>query len=127
MAVIKPTFSKVHGPSGGQDAVIITWASIGDADTCVGVRRPDLVDRSIQVEGTPGGATIHFQGSNDSVDGSNGSGNWENLTNPAGVVIAFTVPGIQQVTEATSWIRPSTGSGSGSSLTATVCARRTLR
>lgn len=127
MAVISPTFAKVHGPSGGVDATIITWANIGDADTCLGVKRPELVDRSIQAFGTFGGATINCQGSNDSVDGTNSSGHWDNLTNPAGTVIALASEGIQQVLEASVWIRPKTGGGSGSSVTVAICARRSMR
>lgn len=125
MATITPTFAKVRGPSGGIDAVIATWANIGDADTCVGVKRPDLADRSVQAEGTFGGATITMQGSNNSTTGSDG--NWETLTVPSGTNVTFAAAGIKQVTEATGWIRPSTAGGSGSSITVTMCARRSMR
>lgn len=128
MAVITPTFTNIVGPTGGVDALIIKWGPIGDSDTCVGVKRPDLADRSFQVEGTFNGATIQCQGSNDSIDGSNGSGNWRQLSNPSGTAIGISTSGaIQQVTEATLWIRPSTSGGTSSSLTVTVCARRSVR
>lgn len=125
MAVILPTFAKVHGPTGGIDAVVITWTNIGDTDTCLGVKRPDLIDRSFQAFGTFAGATILCQGSNDSADGA--GGHWDNLTNPAGTVIAIAAEGIQQVLEASVWIRPKTTLGSGSSVTVAICARRSMR
>ncbi len=125
MAVISPTFRKLRGPSGGIDAVVITWANVGDADTCKAVSRPDLADKSVQVEGTFGGATMKLQGSNDSTTGSDG--NFETLNDPTGNAISLTSAGLKQVTEATAWIKPATSGGTGSSLTVTVLARRSLR
>jgi hypothetical protein len=125
MGVITPTFTKNRGPTGGIDAVIIKWSSIGDSDTCTPVQRPDLADRSFQVEGTFGGATMALQGSNDSTTGSDG--HFETLTNPVGTAATQSSAGVMQITEATRWIMPKTSGGSGSSLTVTVCARRSMR
>lgn len=125
MAVVSPTFTKRRGQAGGIDAVKITWTGIGDADTCKPVSRPDLADRSVQVEGTFGGATIVLQGSNDAT--SNSDGNYRTLNDPAAAAISLTSAGIKQVTEATDWIKPATSGGTGSSITVTVLARRSVR
>src|ERR1700719_2010177 len=115
MAVIIPQFTPISGPNGGVDALIVTWGPIGDSDTCMPVQRPDLADRTWQVEGTFGGATIAVQGSNNSTTGLDG--NFRDLNDPVGVALHFTAAAIKQTMEATLWIKPSTSGGSGSSLT----------
>lgn len=126
MAVVAPTFAKLRGPSGGIDAMVITWAAMGDADTATPVQVPlPYVDKSCQVEGTFGGATMKLNGSNNAT--TNANGNYETLNDPAGNAISMTGAGLKQVTEATAWIKPATSGGTGSSLTVTVLARRALR
>lgn len=127
MAVITPAFSKVRGPSGGIDAVIIKWGPMTNGDTCVPVLRPDLADKSFQVEGSAfGGASMSMTGSNDSTTGSDG--HFEILSIPSGTAATISTAGaIVQITEATRWIAPAISGGAGSSLTATVCARRSMR
>jgi hypothetical protein len=125
MAVISPNFTSISGPNGGTDALIIKWGPIGDADTCAPVQRPDLADRTVQVEGTFAGATVAVQGSNDSTTGLDG--NFRDLNDPVGVALHFTAQAIKQTMEATLWIKPSTSGGSGSSLTVTAMCRRSFR
>ncbi|HEY8837230.1 MAG TPA: hypothetical protein VIO16_06010 [Dehalococcoidia bacterium] len=122
MGVVAPAFSKVIGPSGGQDAVVISWGPMVNGDTGTPVKRPDLVDRSMQVTGTFGaGGSVAVEGSNDGV-------NYYALSNPQGTVIAVTTAGIVQIEEATVFVRPHVTAGDGTtSLTCTMCARRTLR
>lgn len=134
MTVVNPTFTKIRGPSGGIDAVLITWAGLLNGDTGAAVQRPDLADRSIQYEGTFGaGGSGTLEGSNDSVngsgDGSAAGGHFEALSTPASAsAIAITSAGVNQVTEATRWIRPHVTAGDGTtSLTAMVCMRRSMR
>lgn len=135
MAVITPVFTKIRGPTGGIDAVVATWGPMANGDTGAAVQRPDLVDRSIQFEGTFGtGGSGTLEGSNDSLngsgDGSAAGGNFRALSTPASAsAIAITTPGgIAQVTEATRWIRPHVTAGDGNTaLTATVTMRRTMR
>jgi hypothetical protein len=138
MTVRSVTFSKVRGPTGGIDAVIMQWTGMQNGDTGTAVKRPDLVDRSIQAEGTFGaGGSVTLEGSNDSSfgvgDGSASGGNFRGLTRPDGNAIALVGGGganqnISQVQEAASWIRPHVTAGDGTtSLTVTVCARRSLR
>jgi hypothetical protein len=125
MAVITPTFANIVGSTGGIDAVIIKWGPIGDSDTCAPVQRPDIADRSIQVEGTFGGATIAMEGSNDSTTGLDG--NFRTLRDPVGVALNFIAADIRQTMEATLWIKAVTSGGAGSSLTVTAMCRRSFR
>ena len=129
MAVIIPQFTPISGPNGGVDALIITWGSntspIGDTDTCAPVQRPDLADRTWQVEGTFAGATVAVQGSNDSTTGTDG--HFRDLNDPVGVALHFTAQAIKQTMEATLWIKPSTSGGSGSALIVTAMCRRSFR
>jgi hypothetical protein len=124
MAIIVPSFQKVHSQDSGIDAVVITWANLTNAgpDSGQPVQRPALVDRSVQVTGTFGaGGAVVFEGSNDGV-------NFYTLNSPQGSALSVTVAGLTQVTEASAWMRPRITGGDGTtSLTVTVCARRTLR
>lgn len=120
MAVVSPTFSSITGVTGGIDAIIVTWGPMGDSDTAGAVQLPDRIDRSVQVIGTFGGATITMQGSNDGT-------NFNTVNDAFGAALTLAAAAIKQVTEAALWIRPSTASGSGSSLTIIMCARRTVR
>jgi len=121
MATFTPTFSKIRGPAGGIDAIVVTWASLAaSGDVGQALQRTDLVDRSVQVTGTFSGATIVFEGSNDGT-------NYFTLSSPSGTALSFTAAGLMQVTEATAWVRPHVTAGSGASLTVTLTARRTLR
>jgi hypothetical protein len=124
MAIIVPSFQKLRSQDSGIDAITITWANLtnGGPDSGQPVQRPALVDRSVQVTGTFGAAgTVVFEGSNDGV-------NYYTLTNPLGTAISVTAAGITQVTETSAWMRPRITGGDGTtSLTVTVCARRTMR
>jgi hypothetical protein len=122
MSVDTPTFTKVIGPTGGIDAVVATWGPMANGDTGSPLKRPDLVDRSLQVTGTFGaGGSVAVEGSNDGV-------NFYALSNPQGTTIAVTAAGIVQIEEATVYVRPHVTAGDGTtSLTCTMCARRTLR
>lgn len=122
MATVNPIVVQKVGPAGGVDAEVVTWAGItAAADTVAPYSRMDLGDRSIQVTGTFGGATVQLQGSNDGV-------NYFALTTPAGATIQFTSAGLLQVTEAVLYVRPLISvDGSSPSITAVMAARRTMR
>jgi hypothetical protein len=117
MAVISFTIEtlKTHK----EKTLIYTWASVTNADTCAPVEMPSFADRSIQIAGTFGPiGDVRVEGSN---DGSN----YAYLTNPTGVGIAFTEPGIQQVVEVVRWLRPAVVGGNGlTNLTITLLVRR---
>jgi hypothetical protein len=127
MAVITPTFRKLRGASGGIEATMVIWGPMANGDTGKPVQLPAAADRSIQVEGTFGvGGSVACQGSNDSTIGTDG--NFRALSNPAGTTIAITAAGLQQVTEATGWVRPAVTAGDGTTaLTVTMCMRRSVR
>lgn len=74
-------------------------------------------DRSVQMVGTWNSATVSLQGSNDGT-------NWASLTDPLGNALALTADGLKQVSEITRYIRAKVTSGSVTSVTVTVFARR---
>lgn len=118
--VVIPTFGRIIGPSGGVDALLVMWANLVNlGDVGAYVQRPDYADRSVQVTGTFAGGTVVIEGSNDGV-------NFYTLTNPAGSNLSFTSNGLLQVTEACAYIRPHC-TASVSSVTVTMCARRSYR
>ena len=120
MATITPTFTKLRGPAGGIDAMVVTWAGlIGTGDVGAAIQRPDLGDRSAQVVATWGGGTVVVEGSNDGT-------NWFTLTSPAGTSLSFTANGLLQVTEAVAYIRPHVTSAV-TTATITMTLRRTMR
>lgn len=66
-------------------------------------------DRSVQVEGTFGGTTITFEGSNDGT-------NWQTLTDEQGDALSFTVAGLRQILQCTVHVRPKSTGGAGASV-----------
>lgn len=74
-------------------------------------------DRSVQVAGTFNSATVSLQGSN---DGSN----WATLTDGLGNSLALTAAGIKNIGELTRYVRAAVTSGSVTSVTATIFARK---
>jgi hypothetical protein len=113
MANINPNISY---PQGAQSVVKASWA-LGNADTGVAIDRTDFADRSVQVEGTFGAATVTIQGSNDGT-------NWETLRDPQGVALSFTSAGLKQILETTLYIRPVSSGGTGTALTVTLVGRK---
>src|SRR3990170_2252557 len=105
----------------GDDNVrIVLWETMGNADTGVGVdgtgstiQLPGFADRTVQVAGTFGGATVTVQGSNDGT-------NWATLRDPQGADLTFTVAGIKQVLEVTRHIRATTSGGAGTDVDVTL-------
>lgn len=109
MAAVTPTIRTVG--AGNFACRVATWASIGDSDTCTPVSFPDLTDRSVQVFGTFGGASIAIQGSNDA------GTTFAPLNDPGGTVIGITTAKIKAILENSEQIKPVTSGGTGSSLT----------
>lgn len=100
-------------------AVNVSWGPMAAGDTAQPLKYQQWVDRSLQVEGTFGGATVTLGGSN--------SGNaYPSLTDSLGNTISMTVAGIKQVNEVTAYIKPVIAGGDGTtSLTFTITCRRT--
>ena len=120
MATITPTFAKTRGPTGGIDAMAVTWTPMATGDVGANFGRPDYADRTIQFTGTFGGATAVLEGSNDGV-------NFFTLNDPVGNALSFTAAALKQIAEATAFVRPHITGGGGVTITAILMARRTLR
>jgi len=98
-------------------ASVITWQGLTTGDTGRPLEMTGWADRSIQITGTFGGATVNIEGSN------NGT-NWSLLTDPQGNNIALTSAKIEQVMEITRYMRPSISGGSGASINIITLVRR---
>lgn len=108
MAAIKPTVLAVGRGDGSTLQVI--WTPVTEADTCVAVEYPEFSDKSIQVLGTFGSASVALQGSNDS------GVTFAALHDPGGTAIAITSAGIKAVLENSQQIKPVATGGSSQSL-----------
>lgn len=106
--------SVVRAKSWG-DAWVASW-SVGIADDGSPCEMIMASDKSVQVEGTFGGATVLLQGSNDGT-------NWRTLTDAANAALSFSSAGLKAVTEHTRYIRPLSSGGTGSAITVTVFMR----
>lgn len=109
MAAIKPTVTDVS-IRGNESTYTVVWTPVTEADTCVAVQMPEYADRSIQVSGTFGGASVAVQGSNDGT-------NFAALRDPSSTTIAITTAGIRAVLENTYQTKPVATGGTSQSLT----------
>jgi hypothetical protein len=100
------------------EVMLFLWEALGDADTGEAVEVANFADRSIQVAGTFGSATVTVQGSNDGT-------NWATLNDPQGNALAVTSAKIEQILELTRYLRVTTSGGTGTDLDVTLLCRRT--
>ena len=108
-----PTIAK-HG----LNVLIATVSNILQAESSDAIDLADYADRSIQLSGTFGAASIGVTGSNDGVT-------YSPLHDPAGDVIAITVAGISAILEYTPFVKiVATGGGGTTDLTAVISARK---
>lgn len=107
-------------PPPGKNLVVWTW-TLTTADhtgAALGPNFADFVDRSVQIEGTFGGATCVLEGSNDGT-------NYEPITDPQGNAISKSAAALEQMTEMTLSVRPRLSAvGAGATIVVTLCARR---
>lgn len=98
-----------------QDAKLVSWvlAAGESGDPFV---MPAYADRSIQITGTFGGATVTFEGSNQSADAPTV---YATLTDPQGNNLSFAAAGLKAVSEMTRVARPQVTGGDGT--TALTC------
>jgi hypothetical protein len=98
-----------HSRSGtGSTAVFVaTWPSLAQGDDGDALPFAQYSDKSVQVAGTFGGATLRVEGSN------NGGSTWATLTDPQGNDLLITSAKIEMVTEATVLVRPIVVGGDG--------------
>ena len=99
----------------------VRWQNITLGDTCQPVDWAGAGDRTIQVFGTFGGATITAQGTlGDKTD------DYQGLTDAFGNAISFTGPGIDTITEMVRYIKPVLANGDGSTdITVIILFRKT--
>lgn len=109
MATIKPTITDV-GQTGSGYVFQAVWANVTEADSCQAVQYPEYADKSIQVFGTFGGASVALHGSNDGT-------NFAALNDASGTVIAITTAKIKAVLENTVQIKPVITGGASQVLT----------
>lgn len=114
MAAIIPTVTEIV-PGTGQAGYKAVWANCTESDTCVAtdIRLAPYTDRSVQIEGTFGSATVIIKGSNDGT-------NYQNLSDPQGNDISKTTADLEQIEEASIYIKPTFSGGTAQSVTITV-------
>ena len=113
MATITATVTRAKSWA---DAWVVKWETMGDADTGSTVEMVEANDKSVQIAGTFGSATVVLQGSNDGT-------NWATLADPQGTAISKTAAAIEQVLEHTRYIRAVTSGGTGTDIDVTVFMR----
>ena len=101
----------------GQEVAIATWAALGGAETGDAVCLAQYSDRSVQIDGTFGGATVVFEGSNDGT-------NYYTLTDPQTTAISKAAAALEAISELTLYVRPRSTGGTGSSIKVTFLARK---
>lgn len=86
-----------------------SWA-LGNADTGNAVDMHRWADRTVQVLGTFGGATVTIQGSNDNT-------NWVTLNDSGSTALTFTAAGMKLILENPIYVRAISAGGTASAIT----------
>jgi hypothetical protein len=115
MATIAPTVLDVSKKQNG-GCLLVTWASIANADTVTPIDMAEYGDKSVQVDGTFGGTSVGLQGSNDGT-------NYYALRDPSSTAIAITAAGSKAVLENTRYVKPVLTGGAASTITVTLLCR----
>ena len=102
-----------------QDVAITTWSDVAAGDTCEPIRLGVWSDRTVQVGGTFGGATVSIQGSNDDIE-------YFTLTDPQGNPLTFAAAGLEAIIELPAFLRPTITGGDGASVKVIVSGRRSI-
>lgn len=89
-----------------QDVAITTWPNVAAGDTCGHIRLGVWSDRTVQVGGSFGGATVRIQGSNDDIE-------YFTLTDPQGNPLSFVAAGLEAIIELPAFLRPAIEGGDG--------------
>lgn len=91
-----------------------SW-TLGNADSGNPMRAANLPRKSVQVNGTFGGATVVVEGS---ADGTT----YNALHDDQGNALSFTAAGIENIAENTEYIRVTSSGGAGASVVVTITA-----
>lgn len=100
---------------------VATWPDMTTNDVGAPVRYAGAADRSVQVFGTFGGATVTLEGTLEGV-----AANWSTLNDAQGNAIEITAAKIEAVTELVRQIRPKVTGGTGTSVTVMLMMRQTM-
>lgn len=93
----------------------VSWSAMASGDVGKGIKMAMFPDKTVQlISGTVGSATLGFDGSLDSSDGTDGT--WDVLHDPQGNLIALETTNMEGVLENPKWIRPNVGGSGGSAL-----------
>lgn len=101
------SYTKSRPPAGNDHYTLVTWPSLAAGDEGLPLEFAQLADRTVQVAGDLDGATVQIMGSINSVD-------YHTLTDPQGNALAFTLPGLEAVTELVAYVKPVIVGGGGS-------------
>lgn len=99
MATITPTVEHLSN-----DQVMVLWETLTESDTALAFELGAFKDKTVQVVGTFGGATVVFQGSND-------NSTFAGLTDHSATAISLTAAGLELVAENPRYVRPSASGG----------------
>lgn len=112
MSTINPVMTPINYSD--ENASIISWGPVTNADSCAAVEMPGFNFKSFQVSGTFGSATVLASGSNDGT-------NYAGLHDLQGNAVSFTSAGLKSVEEVVRYLKPTFSGGDGTqSLTVTV-------
>lgn len=101
-----PTITPTRVQTQNTRAFVQRWSNLAASDDGQPLGSSQYTDRSVQVSGVFGGASVRIEGSNDGT-------NWAPLTDPQGNQLLFVSAGLEMVTEATLHIRPLVLGGDG--------------
>lgn len=93
--------------------VSVAWAAVPEGDTYAAAETGGLFERSVQVGGTFGGATVLIQGSNDGVT-------YFTLNDLQDNPLSFAAAGVAAIQENVRYIKPSASGGTNSSINVNV-------
>lgn len=103
---------------GNYRAVTATWGPLLQGDDAIPLSLREYSDRSVQVSGDFGGATVSVEGSIDGVE-------WSVLSDGQGNPLTFSSGRIEAVAELVALIKPVLAGGDGTtSLTVSLIARK---
>jgi hypothetical protein len=114
MATITPTVEKIS------DNCFFFSYEMGDDDegAPIGDNHQDFTDRTVQISGTFGGATVTVEGSNDEAVA------YATLNDLQGVTLSKTDVALEGIAELPRFTRPKTAGGTASEIVVTIIARR---
>lgn len=96
-------------PTGNSSSFVATWAGLAANDDGAAIKFAQFTDKSVQVSGVFGGASVRLAGSNDGVS-------YLPLTDPQGNALDIATAKIKAVTEATFWVKPIVTGGDGTTM-----------